>query len=384
MNSSISSIQSENKPPKSAGPKKKNSKLHEEIEIHVKTETKRVEKELAGEWNEILEQCLNDELSQAEEILIEEIESFVAKSLSENYMKIRENSLATVEDTYRAKGFKITPSQVRPGYSPSFSFAQRGKSKKGIEKIHLESDDMQFDSSLSDTNDLRLEVVKYIERSIENLADKFEKVSQDIISSEINLRIHRMKNMICTEVQEFIVETINDIKNELERCVQERVKEIVSYNQEKLEIPFRDKTDGPYREKAGSQYRDKSEGNFTEKMEGNFKDKMEFNFKDIPYQEKSDSNIKERADVPYREQFGQRYSPVEHSYKPKYEENYDFIENLANNYSGMKSNPSDAPNLSGSFTRDHKPSNKKPGKKGEKPNIPRTDVSAVLQQFLKK
>lgn len=322
MNSSISSIQSDNKPPKRPVQEgKKNSKLQEEIENHVKSQTKMVEKELAGEWNEILEQCLNEEISQAEEILTEEIEAFVLKTIAENFSKLKETSLSEVDENYRAKGFKIVPTQVRTGFSPMFSLNRQGRTKKTIEKVRIESDDVAFDSTLTDTNDLRLEVVKFIERSIENLADKFERLSQNVIANEINQRIQRMKGMICGEVQEFIAETVHAVRFELEQCVQERIKEIVGANQD-------------------------------------------------------------RHEAPYREQFAKRYSPAEQNYKPKYEENYEFIENLANNYSGMKSN-AETQNMAGNYTQEHK-TFKKVAKKAEKPSIPRTDVSSVLQQFLKK
>ena len=323
MNSSISSIQSDNKPTKKPGYEpKRNNKLQEEIENHVKSQTKKVERELAGEWNELLEQCLNEEISQAEEILIEEIESFIGKSLQENYYKTKETTINTIDETFRSKGYLITPTQIQINYTPELSFAHRGRTKKSIERIHVESDDIYFDNTSTETNDLRLEVVKYIEKSIENLAGKFEKMSLDIISNEITQRIQRMKIMICSEVQDFLAETKNVIKSNLEQVVQERTKEILSFNQEKIDV--------------------------------------------IP------------------KEYPPRFLQPEQSHKPKYEENYEFIESLANNYSSLKNNSTDPQNTSGSFTREHKYVPKKNPGKNEKIPIPRTDVSAVLQQFLKK
>ncbi|OMJ86173.1 hypothetical protein SteCoe_12377 [Stentor coeruleus] len=322
MNSSISSIQSESKPvKKNLYETKKTGKLQEEVENHVKTQTRKIEKELSNEWSEILEHCLNEEISQAEEILIEEIEAFVLKNIQDNYVKLKENCINAVDEAYRNKGFKVTPSEIQINFVPHLSLSRSGRGKRSIDKKRLESDDMYFDSSSTDANDLRLEVVKYIERSIENLASKFEKVSQDVILAEIPQRIMKMKNSIAAEIQDFIIETGQLMKKNLEQLAEERGRELMRGNQDKSE-------------------------SFKESFSGHIKE--------------------------------------ERSGKPKYEENYEFIESLANNYSSFKANTTENHNLSGSFTRENKFVPKKPGKKDEKAPIPRTDVSSILQQFLKK
>ena len=232
-------------------------------------------------------------------------------------------TLHAIDENYRSKGFKVLQSRISDNFLPKFSLPFRQKPKKTLQKIELESEKIEFDNSLGNSDDIRLEVVNFIEKSIESLAFKFEKISQDVIFNEIGQRIQMIKGMIVAEVQEVINETVDGIRNNIEQLCQERIKEILAFNNEKTEAGVRDGFSG-------------------------------------------------------------QFSMPEANFKNKYEENYEFIENLANNYANLKNNHPDPANLSGSFSRDNKPSGKKMGKKEEKLNIPRTDVSAVLQQFLKK
>lgn len=353
MNSSISSIQSENRPMKKQNFDKKPSKVQEDVETHVKFQTKKIEKEMSMDWSDLLEHCLNEEIMQAESILIEEIENFIGKNLNDNYMKLRENCINSIDEKYRNKGFKIMPTELQLEYIPRIGLTRAGRGKRNIEKIRIESDDVAFDSSSTDSNDLRLEVVKFIERSIENLAGKFEKISRDVIMEEISGRIMKIKNMVAAEVQEFIAETGQLMRRNLEKLAEDREREIAYENKEKSEKAF----SGKDRSDAMFMNRERNEGGY-----GNNKEKSE-NFK---------------------ESFSSNYAAPDKSYKPKYEENYEFIENLANNYTGYKSNTAENQSLSGSFTKESKNLPRKPPKKDEKMAIPRTDAASVLQQFLKK
>ena len=324
MNSSISSIQSDNKSPNKLSEfKKPNNKLQDDLESHVKFQTKKIEKELMGEWTEILEQCLNEELFQAEQILLEEVENFVMKSVEENYMKLRQQCFAAIEENYRGKGFKIPPSQIPFDFHLQVSLGKPGRVQKALEVIRLESDDLFFDSSSSDPNEIRLEVVKFIENSIENMAGKFENISNEVINSEIPNRINRMKNLIANEVKEFIDGCILSVRRNIEEISEERVKEITFGNREKGE-----------------------------------------------------KKLKESQSASFVQ--------PEKSFKHKYEENYEFIENLANNYTGFSKTPQDSHSLSGSFVKEPRVTTTKKNEKFTPKAMPRSEASLLLQQFLKK
>lgn len=324
MNSSISSIQSDKKPPtKSQEYKKPNNKLQEDLESHVKFQTRKIEKELVGEWSEILEQCLNEELFQAEQILLEEVENFVSKSIQDNYVKLRNQCLAAIEENYRGKGFKIPPSQIPFDFHLQVSLGKPGRVQRSLDKFWLESDDLYFDSSATDPNDIRLEVVKYIENSIENMANKFEGISNEVINTEIPNRINKMKNLIANEVKEFIDGCILNVRRNIDEISEERVREITLGN------------------KAGG----------------------------------GEKKMKESQSASFVQ--------PEKSFKHKYEENYEFIENLANNYSGFSKTPQESNSLSGSFVKEQRISTKKNEKFTPKA-MPRSEASQLLQQFLKK
>lgn len=323
LNSSISSIQSDNKPQtKSSEFKKSNNKLQEDLESHVKFQTKKIEKELVGEWTEILEQCLNEELFQAEQILLEEVENFVMKSVEDNYLKLRQQCFAAIEENYRGKGFKIPHSQIPFDFHLQISLGKPGRVQKSLELIRLESDDLYFDSSSADPNDIRLEVVKFIENSIENMAGKFENISNEVINGEIPNRINKMKNLIASEVKEFIDECILAVRRNIEEISEGRVREITVGNREKGE-----------------------------------------------------KKLKESQSASFVQ--------PEKSFKHKYEENYEFIENLANNYTGFSKTPQDSHSLSGSFVKEQRVAAKKNEKFTPKA-MPRSEASVLLQQFLKK
>jgi hypothetical protein len=368
MNSSISSIQSETRPPKHPD-QKKTTKLQEDIESHVKLQTHKIQNDLIGEWSEILDHCINEEISQAEEILIQEIEAFIFKSLQENYLKIKEVCLNSIDETYRNKGFKLPITQLSSNFTAPVSLSKKIRTKRSIEKISLDSDDAYFDTSSTDPNDLRLEVVKYIEKTIESLGSKFEKISQGVIANEIPQRLYRLKDLVLSEVQDLITEAVASIKNNLEQTMQQRIEEILASSRKNTEFNSKEPTTSYYSPPEQS-YKSKNDI-----YKPSYEKKLEY-YKNQEFHEPYNPEYDEKPE-PYKFKNPEKYE------KPKYEENYEFIENLANNYSSSKTNFADPPNLSGSFTRDNKPQ-KKPLKKDEKPAIPRTDVSAILQQFLKK
>jgi hypothetical protein len=319
----MSSIQSDHKATfKSPAEPKINNKLQEDLEAHVKYQTKKIESDLSSEWSEILEQCLNEELFQAEQILLEEVENFVLKNMQENYMKIRQQCFSSIEESYKSKGLKIPPTEIPFHFNPPVALGKPGRAQRALERIRLESDDIYFDSNSTDPNDIRLEVVKFIENSIENMASKFERISSEVISREIPARINKMKNLIAAEIKEIIDNSVLMVKKNIDIISEERIKEITSGNREKSEKSFKE----------------------------------------------SHSNS---------------YVLPEKSFKHKYEENYEFIENLASNYSGFSKTPQDGHSLSGSFVKEQKVQMKKNEKTTPK-GIPRTEAAALLQQFLKK
>ena len=323
LNSSMSSIQSDNRAAqRSHNEFKQPNKLQEDLEAHVKYQTKKIESELSGEWSEILEQCLNEELFQAEHILLEEVENFVLKNMQENYIKIRQKLFENIEETYRAKGYKIPPTDIPLNFSPSIDLGKPCRGQRSLEKIYLESDDLYFDSASTDPNDIRLEVVKFIENSIENMASKFERISSEVISKEIPARISKMKNLIAADIKEIIENSVLVVKKNIDLIAEERVNEITGGG-------------------GGG-----------------------------------------RSEKSFKESHSNSYVVPEKSFKHKYEENYEFIENLASNYSGYSKTPHESHSLSGSFAKEPRVQNKKNEKLTPK-GVPRTEAAALLQQFLK-
>ncbi|CAG9328830.1 unnamed protein product [Blepharisma stoltei] len=332
-------------------------KIKNEIEKYLNKATSNFEKKFTEDWTKDLQFILDEEINKAEISLQNEVDKLLIKSSKDLLEKLRGFTLLTVDDIFLNNGISVVEFSPESYKSDADFFIQKSPPKlQGKDYTKNEESPIIQWPTFEGNYEHKDQIFKHIDSQFEELESKLNKFNMNQITKEINQRVAHLKQTLILNIQEEVVEIGKQIKTELEKIAHARIKDIIEMNNFRYESRLESSQD--------------------------FSSNHSSVRKQMKISSSTDLNPKES--VVWSEESSVKIP----------DSSYVFIESFSKDFSGYKSpqvRPSSAqPNARNS----RKNSFSKEGNKGKQPlgssknqksgNFPKTNVSEVLQEFLKR
>ncbi|CAG9313744.1 unnamed protein product [Blepharisma stoltei] len=212
-------------------------KIKEGMEAYMKSSSHKFEAQLDEEWFQKLGEILNDQLRNTQFDLEKEAENLLARASKELFIKLKENTVDNVERLSRANERRINESYSSEHKIENFPEKKINRSSSAGKLIreNYQKEDSAYDVKRRVREnyqqedlafDVKRQVMRYAEQQYIEIQGKMKKVSNSMITKEINNRILANKHYVTSQLQDNLTDIEMRLKNYIENTVNDKISQI--------------------------------------------------------------------------------------------------------------------------------------------------------------
>ena len=166
----------------------------------------------------------------------DELENVLVGSVSNLYVKLRDNTLKWIECVLKEKGIEAPPTRLDKNV-PKFNLKHRKPMRRDTDvtlpNIQLELDklpntkNLYLSKELPTASQLTSSLLRHLDKHLDNATLKVETLCTHFIQKTVQDKILKLKDFIKRDMQEHIDSLTTQLNRQIELLVRERMVEVV-------------------------------------------------------------------------------------------------------------------------------------------------------------
>lgn len=229
--SSAKSLQASN-----AKDKQEIDSIRQDMDSYIKSSSQAVAFSLAETCLGKVKGLLQEEVVKIEKEMQDELENVLVGSVSNLYVKLRDNTLKWIDSVLKEKGIEAPPTRLDKNV-PKFNLKQRKPMRRDTEvtlpNIQLELDklpntkNLYLSKELPTASQLTSSLLRHLDKHLDNATLKVETLCTNFIQKTVQDKITKLKDFIIRDMQEHIDSLTTQLNRHIELLVRERMVEVV-------------------------------------------------------------------------------------------------------------------------------------------------------------